>query len=67
MKTKHPHADQAIRLADLTPRVPRAYITGRLNEPGACPRSLYVLACVLRAARQSDQLQPRALGAVVNH
>ena len=55
-----PHAAAAIRLADLMPRVTRHYITQRL-EAGDCPRSLYVLACILRAARSVDQRQPRVL------
>lgn len=49
-----PHALAAIHLADLTPHVTRHYITQRL-EVGDCPRSLYVLACILRAARPTNQ------------
>lgn len=49
-----PQAQAAIRLADLTPRVPRHYITQRIAA-GDCPRSLYVLACILRAARSTNQ------------
>lgn len=58
-------AQAAIRLASLTPRVSRAYITARLDA-GDCARSLYTLACILRAARKVQQQQPRTLGAVVN-
>lgn len=52
-----PEAVAAIRLAELMPRVTRHYITQRL-EAGDCPRSLYVLACILRAARTVQQQQP---------
>lgn len=58
--TMTPQAAAAIRLADLTPRVTRQYITKRL-EAGDCPRGLYVLACILRAARAVDQKQPRGI------
>lgn len=57
-----PQAAAAIRLANLMPRVPRHYITQRINA-GDCPRSLFVLACILRAARSVDQQQP---GSVFN-
>lgn len=53
-----PEAVAAIRLAELMPRVTRHYITARL-EAGDCPRGLYVLACILRAARAVDQSRPR--------
>ncbi len=65
MKTTHPQALAAVRLADLTPRVTRQYITQRL-EAGDCPRGLYVLACILRAARAVDQSRPRTLGAIID-
>ena len=55
-----PQAAAAIRLASLMPRVTRHYITERINA-GECPRSLYVLACVLQASRKVEQRQPRGL------
>ena len=65
MNPSHPHARAAIRLADLAPRVTRHYITQRL-EAGDCPRGLYVLACILRAARAVDRSRPRTTGAAID-
>jgi hypothetical protein len=56
----HPHALAAVRLALASRWASRDYITHCINR-GDCPRSLYVLACVLQAARAVDQSQPRGI------
>lgn len=60
-KFSKPEAAAAVRLAEISPRVTRSYVTARI-EAGDCPRALYVLACVLRASRQVSQARPRSLG-----
>ncbi|MDT3707465.1 MAG: hypothetical protein ROZ09_11605 [Thiobacillus sp.] len=54
MKPTHPHAKTALQLAGLKwPK--RDHISQALNEPG-CPRRLYTLARVLRAAQIMDEI-----------
>lgn len=50
----HPHAQTAVLLASFN-RPPRAHINRELRLSG-CPRSLYTLARVLRAAQLLDEI-----------
>lgn len=50
----HPQAQFAVNLASI-PSLPRGYADIALREAG-CPRRLYTLARVLRAARMMDEM-----------
>lgn len=54
IQINHPHAQTAVLLASFN-RPPRAHINRELRLSG-CPRSLYTLARILRAAQLLDEM-----------